>query len=143
MTYCHKGALAIQRGIDGHKRAQRFQALTQPAICPQQNPASCDASNPKDGHNSLRRNWGEGTSFFRSSGGAQNWSFPEPHSHWEGSEKTCGMFHACSTSLDILQKHYMTGSLPIGAQAHKDTDNGSELHLNGQRKVLSFPALAG
>lgn len=38
----------------------------------------------------------------------------------------------------------MIGSLPTGAQAHKDTDNGSELHLNGQRKVfLSFPALAG
>lgn len=33
---------------------------SQPAICPQQNPASCDASNPKDGHDSLRRNWGGG-----------------------------------------------------------------------------------
>lgn len=34
MTYCHKGALAIQQGIDGHKKAQRFQELTlsQPSV---------------------------------------------------------------------------------------------------------------
>lgn len=34
MTYCHKGALATQRGIDGHKPARRFQELTlsQPSV---------------------------------------------------------------------------------------------------------------
>lgn len=52
-------------------------------------------------------------------------------------QKRRGTFHVCSISVDIFQKYYMTGSLPTGAQAHKDTDNG-------QRKVvLSFPALAG
>lgn len=128
-----RGRWQYSRELMATKGPEISRVDSQPAICPQQNPASCDTGNPKDGHNSFRRNWGEGTSFFRSSGGAQNWSFPEPHSHWEGSEKTCGIFHLCSTSLDIFQKHYMTGSLPTGAQAHKDTDNGSELHVNGQK----------
>lgn len=122
MTYCHKEALAIQQGMDGHQPAQRFQELTlsQPCV-PSKNLLPVMTATQK--------------TVTISSGGTGERIRPLPDLVEELKtdvsensipigrvQEKCGAFHVCSVFVDVFQKPYIAGKpsdRSTGSQNHR------------------------